>query len=322
MPEFELHQHIYRSRLESGGGSGDGRVLIPPGDDMAMVRFGGENVLLAVDQVVEGRHYRKDITPIELIGRKAMTRCLSDAAAMAVRPVCSLAACTLPQGYPDERARQLFDAMRTAAEQYDCPLVGGDIAFHSQPDQPLVCSVTVLAEPWSKELPPVTRSGAQFGDGIYITGTLGGSFGDDGLGRHLTFEPRIELARELRETLRDRLHAMIDISDGLGRDAGHIAEMSGVRIELDSATIPCTPGVPGCDWKRAMSDGEDYELCFAASRDVPREILGISITRIGEVVGQWGGFATERPENPATWRIAVHGGSNLINASTLGWEHQ
>ncbi len=315
MPEFDLHQHIYRANRELAAGN---RVLIPPGDDMAMVRFSGANVLAAVDQVVEGRHYRKD-TPIELVGLKAMTRCLSDVAAMAVQPVCSLAACTLPHGYPDERALQLFDAMRKTAEQFKCPLVGGDIAFLESAEHPLVCSVTVLAEPWSDDLPPVTRGGAQVGDAIYVTGVLGGSFGSDGMGRHLTCEPRIELARALRESLGDRLHAMIDISDGLGRDAGHIAEMSGVRIEIDSACSPCSPG---CDWKRAMSEGEDYELCLAASGAVPRELMGIPITRIGVVRGPWPGFTAERPEDPNTWHIAVSDATQLLNGSTLGWEHQ
>jgi thiamine-monophosphate kinase len=209
--------------------------------------------------------------------------------------------------------------MRQTADQYECPLVGGDIAFHQGADDPLVCSVTVLAEPWSERVLPVTRGGAKVGDSIYVTGALGGSFGDDGLGKHLTFKPRIELARVLRDTLRDRLHAMIDVSDGLGRDAGHIAELSGVRIEIDAANIPCNQG---CDWKRAMSEGEDYELCFAASGDVPRGLIGIPIVRIGAVMGDWPGFAAERPENPATWRIAVRDGLKLINASTLGWEHQ
>jgi len=316
MPEFELHQHIYRSNRDLPAGA---RVLIPPGDDMAMVRFSGTEILAAVDQVVEGRHYRQGVTPIELVGRKAMTRCLSDAAAMAVRPVCALAACVLPHGYPDERAKQLFDAMRKTADQYESPLVGGDIAFQAGAHDPLVCSVTILAEPWSEQLSPVTRGGAKVGDSIYVTGALGGSVGDDGLGKHLTFEPRIELGRLLREILGDRLHAMIDISDGLGRDAGHIAELSGVRIEIDAAKIPCNQG---CDWRSAVGEGEDYELCFAASGDVPNELMGIPITHIGAVVGGWPGFAAERPDDPASWRIVVRGGSQLFNASTLGWEHQ
>jgi thiamine-monophosphate kinase len=315
MPEFELHQHIYLANHSISTG---GHVLIPPGDDMAMVRFSGREILAAVDQVIEGRHYRKCVTPIELVGRKAMTRCLSDAAAMAVKPVCSLAACTLPHGHPDDRARQLFDAMRKTAAHHDCPLVGGDIAFHASADDPLVCSVTVLAEPWRADLPPITRGGARAGDGIYVTGVLGGSFGDDGLGRHLTFEPRIALGRALREALGDRLHAMIDVSDGLGRDAGHIAELSRVRIELDAMRIPLNQG---CDWKRAMSEGEDYELCFAASDDVPPELLGVPISRIGAAVDQWGGFAAERPNDPDSWRIAVRNGSQLIDAAELGWEH-
>src|SRR5690606_22520794 len=127
---------------------------------------------------------------------------------------------------------------------------------HADPSHPLVCSVTVLAEPaLGREV--ARRSGAKVGDVIYVTGSLGGSLEPGGGGRHLTFTPRIAEALLLAEQLGGRLHAMIDISDGLGRDAAHMAEQSGVRLLLHADRIPLNEGA---DWRRAVSDGEDYEL--------------------------------------------------------------
>ena len=300
MQEFALLQHIYATAANA-----DPRVIIGPGDDMAMVKIGASHLLAAVDQLIDGRHVHVASTPLKLVGRKAITRSLSDIAAMAGKPVATLAAATLPPDFGSDRANQLFDAMRITADQYRCPLVGGDIAFHQRAEHPMVCSVTVLAEPGPAGA--VTRSGAKPGDLVYITGSLGGSLNEDHLGHHLTFEPRIELALELAHQLRDRLHAMIDISDGLGRDASHLARLSRVQLQLDAARIPCNPG---CDWKSALSDGEDYELCFTATPPVPQEIHGVAIHPIGEV--------RNRGEHTV---VLAHAGS-FIDVSQFGWQHQ
>ncbi len=304
MREFELLQHVYAANAGLSG-----RVLIPPGDDMGMVKLSRQNVLAAVDQIVDGRHVQISSTPLALVGRKAVARSLSDIAAMAARPVATLAAAVLPPDFGADRANELFDAMRATADQYHCPLIGGDLAFHAaDAAHPLVCSVTVLAEP-ADDHQPITRSGARAGDTVYVTGSLGGSLQADGLGRHLTFEPRIELALDLGRLLGDRLHAMIDISDGLGRDASHIAQLSGVQIRLDAAAIPCHEG---CDWRNAISDGEDYELCFTASGPVPQRIGDTAITPVGEVVSS--------PPGDNRLVLVQHEGTWLA-ADELGWEH-
>ncbi len=303
MHESELLQHVYDTA--------DGptrRVPIPPGDDMAMLLVGDVPVLVAVDQIVDGRHVDLDTTPLEQVGRKAVTRSLSDVAAMASRPVALLVSAALPPDFGHERATALFDAMRETARGYDCPLVGGDIALHRDASSPLVCTVTVLARPGPAGA--VRRSGAQSGDTLYVTGRLGGSLGPDGLGRHLTFEPRIKEALILAENLGTRLHAMIDISDGLGRDATHLAECSGVRIEIDAARIPCADGL---DWRRAASDGEDYELCFAAAGEVPSTLAGLRVTAVGRVLA---------PAPASTLAVVeIKIGQESIDASGLGWEH-
>jgi thiamine-monophosphate kinase len=137
---------------------------------------------------------------------------------------------------------------------------------------------------------------------------MGGAWreADTGPGHHLTFEPRIEAAMELAATLGTRLHAMIDLSDGLGADAGHIAELSGVRIELDGAAVPARAGL---DWRHALGDGEDYELCFTASGEVPGEIAGLPVTRVGTVL----------PADGPRVTVRVDGG--VVDATAMGWEH-
>ncbi len=298
MKEFRLLSRVYEHNAAL-----DARVIIPPGDDMAALRFEGSELLAAVDQIVEGRHFTLESTSLSLIGRKAVTRNLSDIAAMAARPLASLAAVVLPRRWSESQALELFEAMRVTAAKYDCPLIGGDVTIA---DAPLMCSVTVLARPGPRGA--VRRRGARVGDAVYVSGSLGGSVESGGGGRHLTFEPRLQLALALAE--RCDLHAMIDISDGLGRDAGHIAEMSRVQIVIDAQRVPCSPD---CDWRRALSDGEDYELCFttAAGEKVPGELCGAPLTRIGIVREQ-------RGDGPC---VIVRDGGREIDASQFGWEH-
>lgn len=307
MREFSLLQHIYQATGEMHE-----RVLIGPGDDMALLKLAGTKLLAAVDQIVDGRHVRLEATPIELIARKAITRSLSDIAAMAGKPVATLVAITLPVGFGEQCATQMFDAMRTVASDFGAPLVGGDIAMHTDPDAPMVCSVTVLAEPATPR-GAVERKGALPGDTIYVTGELGGTLNPDGLGHHLSFTPRIDEAIALASQLGERLHAMIDISDGLGRDASHIAQASNVTIEIDAAKLPCRAGV---DWRRAMSDGEDYELCFAAAGDVPDTIAGTKVTAVGRALER----KQQQGSGGGPW-VRVLADGRAYAGDELGWEH-
>lgn len=311
MREFELLEHVYASVRETPD-----RVRVGPGDDMAVVRLAGRDLLAAVDQVVDGRHVTLATTPPGLVGRKSVLRSLSDVAAMAARPVAALAAATLPPDFGTDRANALFDGMREAAEEHDCPLIGGDIAFHAATGHAFTCAITVLAEPGP--CGAVLRSGARPGDTVYVTGRLGGTVDADGGGRHLSFEPRIDAGLELAATLGDRLHAMIDISDGLGRDAGHLAEGCGHRIEIEAARIPCAQGV---DWRRAIAEGEDYELLFAAAGDVPAVIAGdLLVTPVGRVAMEVEAEpTTDRARAPA--RVIVRDGDRAIRGDDLGWEH-
>lgn len=296
--ESELLAHIYaRSRGLPPP------IALGPGDDCALLRLapgrsGSADLLVTVDQLVEGRHYDLATTPVDLIARKLVARGVSDIAAMAGCPASAVATGALRDGFADANA--LFDALARWAAAWGCPVAGGDIASVAGPT---VLTMTVFGEP-HPERGPVLRSGARPGDGVYVTGALGGSFAS---GRHLTFEPRLREANWLASTLGPSLHAMMDISDGLGRDAGRLAAASSVRIELDASAIPRHPGVR--DWRAAASEGEDYELLFAAQGDVPDRCpeTGVPITRVG-AVGEGAG-------------CLVRDGGALVDVSALGWDH-
>jgi thiamine-monophosphate kinase len=299
MAESELLQHIYGANASLSK-----RIIIPPGDDMGAVRIANTDVLVTVDQVVDGVHVNLVNTSLEAVGRKAVVRNLSDVAAMAALPVGAVAAALLPRDFGEQRANELFDHMRRVAEQYDCPLFGGDIAMH---DGPLVLTVTVLAE--SAGIGPIRRSGAVASDGIYVTGELGGAWDKQGGGPHLTAKPRIKEARSLAGNGSMQLHSMIDLSDGLASDLRHICEQSDVDSEIEATAVPCRPGV---DVLHALTDGEDYELCFTAAGDVPHAVDGVAIHRIGTVLERAGTQAE-------VTLIEVDNSRQSLPAG--GWEH-
>lgn len=283
-------------------------VTIPPGDDMAAIKLGDQELLIAVDQVIDGVHFKLgEATPAQ-IGRKAVTRNLSDVAAMAAKPVASVVSAALPQGMDAGDGHALLEAVRATALSYDCPLIGGDTAVHPGP---LTLSVTILAEPAG--IAPVLRQGASPGDAIFVTGQLGGSLhAYEGRIHHLAFEPRINIARTLAGDPATRPTAMIDVSDGLARDLLYL--VSGA--EIDARALPRSPiarqiaardGRPG--WLHAVADGEDYELLFSAKPDaaIPSEIDGVPISRIGTV--------TDSPG------LILIDGAERTNLDGLGWEH-
>lgn len=301
MRESELHEHIFATSADLPRAFP--HVLLGPGDDCALVRTGsGGQLLLKVDQLVEGRHFTPE-TPVDLIARKAIARTVSDIAAMAGEPRWGLASAVLPPGEP--RSRELCDRLAFWARHFHCPLVGGDLATGTR-GSPLSLSITVGGVP-SPGRGPVTRDAARPGDELWVTGRIGSSFES---GRHLTFEPRVAEARFLADALAGDLHAMLDISDGLGRDAGRLAARSHVRIVIDAARIPLNADAP--DVLKACRDGEDYELLFTAAPGVmDRAQAGWTFqtpcTRIGLVEAGAG-------------CVLAHQG-RLIDAAGLGWDH-
>lgn len=293
-------------------GEAEPNVLIGPGDDMALLNMSAgrseHGLLVAVDQIIDGVHVRLEASSLTAVGHKAVARSLSDVAAMAGRPVACLVSAVVPAGWSDDSALELFEGMRETARRHRAPIIGGDLSAHLDPAAPLTCSVTVLAHPTDNG--PVTRFGARVGDTVGVTGCLGGSLEQDGGGRHLSFEPRIGEAIMLHAVLGERLHSMIDLSDGLGTDAAHMLERdAGLQIRIDARSIPCAPG---SDWRHAVHDGEDYELCFCASGPLPEQVLECSVVEIGRVVER----SSDDPR-----RIIVVDGTCEHDVTNVGWEH-
>lgn len=273
------------------------------GDDLAVLKWDPADLLLVgVDQVLDGVHFDSAIHSPEQIGAKVMNRNLSDCAAMACLPAAAVATVALKKGTSLDYAQRLFAGMRDAAGLFDCVVVGGDTATW---DAPLAMTVTILGR--SAGIEPITRGGAKAGDGIYVSGPLGGSI----LGRHMTFPPRITLARELAAT--GLVTAMIDLSDGISRDLGHICTQSGVGAILNASSIPIhsdaialseRDGIDPLD--HALSDGEDHELLWTAQGEHPS--FG---KRIGMIVEGRGGRGVLIEQNGVRAPLIAR-----------GWEHR
>lgn len=313
MRETPLLEHIYQRSRDLAGAYA--HVLVGPGDDCAVLATGPGAVMVTVDHAIEGRHFVRG-TPWELVARKAMARSVSDIAAMAGRPAWSLATAALPPEFPQADAAAIVDHLNRFAARWGCPVVGGDVGT-TEPGAPAVLTVTVAGLPHPAR-GPVLRSTARPGDHCWMTGRLGGSFPS---GRHLTFEPRIAEARWLADRLGPDLHAMIDLSDGLGRDAARVAQASGVRVRLESALFPLHPATTGGGAEapagHPAADGEDYELFFTTAPGVALPeacpVTGTPLTRIGSVLP----VATGTP-----WSCVIADADGREwDCAALGWEH-
>lgn len=302
MNESQLHQHIYaRSHNLIAGGSNT--IIVGPGDDCAVISSAsGDLSLLTVDQLVQGRHFVSE-TPIDLIARKAVARSVSDIAAMGGVPSWALATCVLPKDY--QHADQLFNAMSTWANHFGCPLIGGDIAAHASTDHPLALTVTVGGTMLDGHQ-PVLRSGAKPSDLLYLSGPVGASFQTN---HHLHFEPRVQVGHWAST---NNAHAMIDLSDGLGRDSDRIAVASNVRIEIDASKLPINPECQ--DWKHAMGDGEDYELLIALPPTC--DITASPVPLLGPIATVRALAPNEKPGSSV-----LDPGGVLHDATTMGWDH-
>lgn len=276
-----------KTHVPRGGG-----VWLGPGDDAAVIDAG--RLVMSTDLSVEDVHFRRSWITFAEAGGRAVTAAASDLAAMAATPTAVLISLAVAPQEAQTVLSGLGDGIKTALEKLGAPLVGGDL---SASPGPVVIDVTVVGE--SEE--PVTRSGAQPGDELWVTGVLGGSAGavrawrdgtepDPSLRRSFARPTaRISEARWLADQVQVR--AMIDLSDGLVGDARHLAAASGVRIVLDARLVPVHPDLSAEDAPSlAMSGGEDYELCFVSPPGVTvpwanefQERFGIGLTCVGHV---------------------------------------
>jgi len=251
-------------------------VVRGPGDDCAVIGFpqGKRWRLLKTDCVIEGIHFRPG-EDARKIGWKALARAVSDIAAMGGRPLHALVTVAISPSTELKRAVAIYAGLKKCAARYGIAIVGGETA---RSPGPMFISVTLSGEVERRQC--VFRSGGRPGDRLFVTGRLGGSLA----GRHLIFQPRVEEALWL--TRHFQLHAMMDLSDGLGADLPRLAQASGCGYLINEGSLPLNPG---CKPKQALSDGEDYELLFAlAPRDAarlqilwPRKYPKLPLTEIG-----------------------------------------
>jgi len=284
--------------LEMSGEGGDraDRVIVPPGDDCAVVDVGrrGEYQLLKTDALVEGVHYLAE-TPAAKVGWKAVARVISDFAAMGGWPGQLLVTIAMPAEKEVRYVEGIYQGMDQCASTYGAVICGGET---SSVPQGSAAVISVAGTGWVKKSQFVRRSGGKVGDRILVTGKLGGSIA----GKHLNFQPRMEEAKWLVNHF--SIHAMMDLSDGLARDLPRLAEASTCGFLIDEKSVPRNRG---CDLQQALGDGEDYEL-----------LLTVSKRSVGQLCESW---RRQFPKLPLTIVGELTESTDLLSSERLGWEH-
>ena len=338
MPSESEIIRMIRSRSRRRCGPG---VEVGIGDDAAVLKPDlGTDLLFCSDLSVEDIHFRTQWATHELIGRKAMAATISDIAAMGGEPRFALASVALPRGWAMGLIEQLFSGMFGLADDLGFSLVGGDTTASPGPIFIDTSAIGVCGRGRA-----IRRNNARPGDHVYVTGDLGGS----GLGltllgqgfklvddsrpldqlnsarqaaimRHLAPAPRVQAGRMLG--FEGLATAMIDISDGLATDLGHIAEDSNCGAVIHGELIPLaqalkdlsSTGMEIDSVKMALQSGEEYELAFCSPADnVDRirdlsETLELPITRIGEIIREPG--------------LYIEQDGQTVSLDTRGFEHQ
>lgn len=287
--EFGLISAI-TARLPQGGG-----VLIGPGDDAAVVAAPDGRVVAATDLLVENRHFRRDWSSAADVGHKAAAQNLADVAAMGAVPTALLVGLGAPPDLPADWVLGLADGMREECEPVGASIVGGDVVRSDL----VVVSVTALGDLGGRS--PVTRAGATPGDVVAVCGRLGwAEAGFRVLSRGFR-SPRVLVEAHRRPTVPYEAGpeaaelgatSMVDVSDGLLADLGHVAQASGVAIDLDPAAFV----VPGpirdaaaalnaepLDW--ILAGGEDNALAATFAADVTLPERWRVVGRVGEGEG-------------------------------------
>ena len=268
------------------------------GDDAAVIKAGKKKFLLTKDLLLDGTHFYKDIHPPRLLGRKSLNASLSDIAAMGGTPLYALLGLGLPEHTSAEWIDGFFTGIKSASEEFDTALAGGDISRAGV----LTISVTVIGE--GRNI--IKRRGARPGDVICVSGKLGDSaqglqlikqgakLGDDQrtdvlLKAFFDPVPQVSLGRIISE--KKIASSMIDVSDGLSVDLNHLCEESGAGAEIYAGKIPASNELrffQKKDREICLHGGEDYSLLFTVPEEKKRrmELLDkeYEISEIGRMI--------------------------------------
>jgi thiamine-monophosphate kinase len=263
------------------------------GDDCAVYRISPDRYgVFSTDISIENRHFNLKDSSLFNVGYRSMTANISDIFAMGGKPILALTTIGVPKKFTQEMISELYDGIATCAVKYKTYIAGGDTSA----SESLIVNISIYGESPN----PVYRSGAKGGDKIYMTGNTGLSMlglqalqkkyninnFQKSIAKHLKPEPRGDLINHILETYEPT--AMIDISDGLLSDLGHICKMSRCGFELHLNKIPVEHEIKNfCDYKKintldyTLYSGEEFELIFTS----PKEILGdTNITHIGDII--------------------------------------
>jgi len=258
-------------------------------------------------------HFRREWHPPDSVGHRCLARGLSDIAAMGGIPRAAFLSLALPTELPQEWVDRFIAGLLKLGARFSVRLAGGDTA---QSLDGVLADIVVLGSVSAGQA--ILRSGARPGDFIYVTGTLGSAVEAlhrlrDGEklrpkshAKHFYPEPRVAVGQFLRE--KKLASAMIDISDGLSTDLGHICEESGTGAVVFVEALPAIPGKDGLTF--ALHGGDEYELLFTAhpNRRIPKQIAGVAVTRIGEIT------------HGKLMKLATANGKTEI-LKPGGWEH-
>lgn len=276
-----------RLLLESLSRGSAHTLRVGPGDDCAVLAAGA-NVALTTDLTIEGVHFRREwLQPAE-IGYRSAAVALSDLAAVAAEPLGILVSLAVADSVDDSFFSPFAEGVEEACSAVGAYVAGGDL---TRSPGPLVVDVVAVGAVEH----PLLRSGAAPGDEVWVTGSLGGAAAAvrawesgtvPGARLREAFahpRPRIREAQWLAR--KAPVHALIDLSDGLGGDAGHVAAASGVSILLDGWDIPSHPDLPHGKGdgalELALSGGEDYELCVVVAPGGLEALAGPFLERFG-----------------------------------------
>jgi len=297
--EGGLIQRI-RAQFQNSG------AVLGIGDDTAILDIpSGHSVLFCSDLLAEDSHFIRGLHPPDSVGYKAVAVNVSDVGAMGGVPMHFVISIAAPGNLDVEWVDGFYSGVARACREFKVSLVGGD----SSNAKSIFVDVAMIGR--VKSGCAVRRSGAKPGDKIYVTGVLGGSArglellrkgvqDDPAVQRHLYPQPR----HEFGAAIASKIHAMIDVSDGLSTDLGHILTESRFSARIFKDRIPIAPGATISE---ALHGGEEYELILTT----PDALDGPPLTCIGEIT----------PSSGGAYRIVLVDGASESVLEPKGWQH-